>query len=451
MGVKAPTLFFSKKSSIRRTLLFAGLGLLGLVLTVSILAGSLYTRQQIKKNAAEVQAEVASRVAYEIGQFMDRKLERLVDLAASSSLFEAGSREQALLALLFLKNDSAFTEAAFLSREGKEVLKVSERRLYLPADYADRRRREEFLTALKGENFIGRVYTSDKAEPYVVLAVPIKASPKAVKGVIVAELNLKFLWQVVGEIRFGDAGYAYLVDDRGNLIAYRDPLEVLKGRRLSSLPPVSRFLRNPTSPDPRPAEQVGGLEEQLVLSTFAPVKKVGWAVVVEEPVSSALVDLGRLARYSILLLVLGLIVGAAIILWVSEKITRPIVELHKGAEIIGRGALDHRVKVETGDEIEELAEKFNQMAADLKTSYSTLEQKVEQRTRELRTLYTVSATVNRSLELKVVLREVIQKITEIFDFDATRIFLLDPQTRNLHLDASLEIDDHAPANAGVGK
>jgi len=96
------------------------------------------------------------------------------------------------------------------------------------------------------------------------------------------------------------------------------------------------------------------------------------------------------------------------------------------------------VEIKTGDEIGQLAQEFNKMAGELQTSYSTLEQKVEQRTSELAALYDVTATVNQSLELDTILQEVIKKISGIFHFDTTRIFLFNPQGDELQLRASIE-------------
>ena len=60
------------------------------------------------------------------------------------------------------------------------------------------------------------------------------------------------------------------------------------------------------------------------------------------------------------------------------------------------------------------------------------------KTRELSALYEVAATLNQSLELEGILQEVIKKITEIFHFDATRIYLLNPKMEELRLRASYE-------------
>lgn len=429
---------FWKGGSIRSRLLRIGITFLGAALLFNTVAGSLYTRRQITKSAAELHAEVAARVAHEIGEFIDRKIERLSDLAASASLFELGSEGQRLLALLLLKNDSSFTEVAVLNTQGMEVLKVSERRVYLATELLDQSESDRFKRTASGQIYIGSVYSSEKAEPYLSLAVPLKIGPGRIVGTLSGEVNLRSLWQVVGSIRFGKAGSAYLVDHRGNLIAHRDRSEVLKGRFLGELKPVKRFLQNPSSFDPRPAEQGYGLDGQPVLSTYAPIPRLGWAVILEEPLQAALADLRKMERYAAVLLGAGLVVGALLIVWISSRISRPIRDLRRGVEIIGRGNLEHRVEIKTGDEIEQLADEFNRMAAALQASYATLEQRVEDRTRDLAALYDVASTASQSLDLGPVIQEVIRKITDIFHFDATRIFLFDREMKELHLFRSFE-------------
>ncbi len=61
----------------------------------------------------------------------------------------------------------------------------------------------------------------------------------------------------------------------------------------------------------------------------------------------------------------------------------PIRALQAGAARIGAGDLDQRIAIETGDELEALADQFNDMAGRLQESYADLERKVDDRTREL--------------------------------------------------------------------
>jgi HAMP domain-containing protein len=63
----------------------------------------------------------------------------------------------------------------------------------------------------------------------------------------------------------------------------------------------------------------------------------------------------------------ALLIGiAGLVVVLSRMITDPIRELSRGAEEIGSGNLDHRVRVHSGDEFELLADAFNRMAGDLK-------------------------------------------------------------------------------------
>lgn len=91
--------------------------------------------------------------------------------------------------------------------------------------------------------------------------------------------------------------------------------------------------------------------------------------------------------------ILTLIFITFVSFYFSKGITQPLEQFKEGAEIIGKGNLDYRIKVKTGDEIEELAESFNRMTEDLKKSRASseeaktvLEIKVEARTKELNEL-----------------------------------------------------------------
>jgi signal transduction histidine kinase len=368
---------------IRRRLMAWGLSLFGLALTIVVVAGYSYTVKQIKRDAAELQAELASVTAERIHNFVRRKIERFSDTADALSLYPLGSKEQQLLLRLLVKNDSSFTEASILDAQGMEVLKVSDRKVYFPSDFSDQSKAAKFIKAFNGEDYISPVYTSTRAQPFVTLAIPLWGAAQSIVGVGSAEADLSFLWDVIGKIHFATAGYGYLVDEQGNLIAHKDAGLVLKRIDLRQVAGVQRFLRNPTRSDPTPAQEGQGLTGSPVLATYWPVPELGWAIILEEPLDAALANVEVLKRSALVLLAIGLLVGAIVIAWVSGKMTGPILELHQGAKIIGSGNLDYRVNIKTGDEIEWLGEEFNKMAGELKLSYATLEQKVKDKTGEL--------------------------------------------------------------------
>src|SRR5262249_13649133 len=150
-------------------------------------------------------------------------------------------------------------------------------------------------------------------------------------------------------------------DEQGSLIAHGDASLVSKNLNLRLFDKVREFLRNPTRPDANPGRESRGLMDRAVLSTYAPVPGLGWAVILEEPSDVALANVELLKRSALMLLAVVLVVGAAIMAWLSTRITGPIRKLYEGAKIIGAGNLDYRVAIATGDEIEDLAQQFNRM------------------------------------------------------------------------------------------
>jgi len=76
------------------------------------------------------------------------------------------------------------------------------------------------------------------------------------------------------------------------------------------------------------------------------------------------------------------------------------------------------------------------MVGEIKHSYQSLEDKVQQRTRELAALFDVAATATQSLDLNPILQEVAEKINDIFGLDSTRIYLLDNQQEDLRVRAA---------------
>jgi len=425
---------------IRRRLMMWGLSLFGIALTVVVVAGYSYTVSQIKKDAAQLQMEIASVTAERIRDFVQRKIERFSDTADAVSLYHLGSKEQQLLTALLVKNDNSLSEASIIDAQGMEVVKVSDRKVYFRSDLSDQSKSAKFSKAIKGEDYISPVYTSDRAQPYVTVAIPLWGTAQSIVGVVSAEADLSFLWEVIGKIQFGTAGYAYLVDAYGNLIAHKDAALVLKGIDLRHVDGVKNFLRNPRRSDVTPAQEGQGLTDRPVLATYAPVSDLGWGVILEEPLDAALANVEILKRYAVVLLVVGLAVGAVTIAWVSSRMTGPILELRQGAATIGAGNLEHRTSIQTGDEIEDLADEFNKMTDALQNSYATLEQKVEQRTKEISALYGVTTAVNQSLALETILNAVITKTTEMFHFESTRVLLFDDEMKTLELRASFEVD-----------
>ena len=66
-------------------------------------------------------------------------------------------------------------------------------------------------------------------------------------------------------------------------------------------------------------------------------------------------------------------------LYLSRRITGPIHELSKGVGELSEGNLEYRVKVNSGDELEDLAMSFNTMASDLRHQMNMVEERTKEK------------------------------------------------------------------------
>jgi two-component system, NtrC family, sensor kinase len=188
---------------------------------------------------------------------------------------------------------------------------------------------------------------------------------------------------VVSKIKVGQRGRAYVVDADGRLIAHPDISLVLRNTDMSRLAQV-RSARGGTPDNSgqqvQEAEDIGG---HRVLTAFASVKPLGWLVFVETPIEEAYGPLyASIQRTGLVLfgaLLLAFLAGMAL----AGRMVVPIQALRAGAARIGTGDLSQRIDIKTGDEVEMLADQFNDMAGRLQESYADLEKKVEDRTQEL--------------------------------------------------------------------
>jgi signal transduction histidine kinase len=204
------------------------------------------------------------------------------------------------------------------------------------------------------------------------------------QGVIVADLDLSPVSEIVARARVGTTGYAYAVDDRGQLVTHPDINLVLRHTSFAGLPQVQAALRG--NADPVDTAKVGRDENGTkVLSAYKTVEPLGWRVFVEEPLSEAYAPLRAAIWRTALLLVVFLLLAVATSVYLARRLVRPIESIQIAAAKIGSGELDQQIVVSSNDELGALADEFNRMAAQLRESYAGLELKVEERTRELAT------------------------------------------------------------------
>jgi signal transduction histidine kinase len=341
-----------------------------------------FSYQENKAALVAIQREKALAASARIEQFI-KEIERQVGWASQPQIGVRATLEQRRFDFLrLLRQVPAVTEISLLDNTGREQLKVSRLAMDVVGSQADFSKDPRFTEAKPGATYFGPVYFRKESEPYMTIAIPGRGEDA---GVTVADVNLKFIWDVVSQIKVGKDGHAYVVDVRSNLIAHPDISLVLQKTNLDSLAQVAAAR----APAPRPGEGreaatiARDLAGRQVLTASATITPLGWLVLVDLPLAEAFQPVYASMYRTAVLVAVGLALALLASLFLARRMVTPIRALEAGAARLGAGELVERIDVRTGDELEGLAQQFNSMAGQLQESYANLEGKVEQRTREL--------------------------------------------------------------------
>jgi len=268
-----------------------------------------------------------------------------------------------------------------LDETGKELIRSDDNPL------EDRSKRPEFLQVREKDYYLAWLSFNPVVDiSTVIISVPLFFEDKF-QGTLVSEIFLSDIWGKVMTGFTSPKDNIYLLTKEGKPVAEilandedfrsEDLREVAKNFALKE----TVFLKEIDT-------KVG---KSLAIANYLPA--LNWELVVFRPISEIYKPTLILGQRVIAIVFLTLIFIFIATIFLSKLIIEPIRKLHKGVEIIGKGNLDYKVNIRTGDEIEQLAKEFNRMAESLGQSKAALEEsktileiKVQARTKELREL-----------------------------------------------------------------
>ena len=261
-------------------------------------------------------------------------------------------------------------------------------------------------------------------------------------GVVGLDMLLDTIQQDLLQLDMGDAGYAFLINDKGKVLV-RPDLKV--GQLTWNQPFAGENLLEASDPMlhavvERMTQGKQGIERLyyqggIVYLAYAPIANAGWSVGMiipeasiirpAEEVGAAIDERQERLRAQVIGLV-ALSVSAVLLLGtlLSLLLTRPLLRLKTGAQRLAAGDLNHRLAQVSNDEIGDLVHSFNLMTDALQEKVAELENNL----RQLATLNEVSNHFKAILSLPQLLEAIPQAVREKFGFERAALYLLEGET-----------------------
>jgi GAF domain-containing protein/HAMP domain-containing protein len=381
--------------------------------------------QTQQETVASRQQFIAQDAANTVASFIQGKFDVLSAAARFSDPTLTSQEEQARVLANLLGEEPAFRHLVLLDSQGQELAKSTRLSEAAAGNLVDRAG-GVFAQTEQGKRYVSPVYVDEAtSEPMIVIAVPVIDAFGDFHGALLAEVNLKFMWDLVDRLEVGEGGQAYVVDRYGRLIAFGDVSRVLRGENVKHLREVGEFVDSAALVDETGANISPGINGTTVVGTYVPLGTPDWAVVTELPVAEAYRAVIQSAVLSAGVILIMTVVAGLLGVYVARRLAAPLLALTETAVRVAGGEVGLQAKLEGPSETVDLAKAFNSMTAQLQELIGSLEQRVASRTRSLEASAQVARAAASILDVDQLTRGVVELIRERFGLYYVGLFLVD--------------------------
>jgi len=343
------------------TLIFSVLS--AIILLVSSIVGYLFTKEQVVAGIQEEMSQTSAAYVNQLDGWLISKA-KMLEITTGTVQSTFGDAEMTVPMLAGYKTvDKEISDLYFGSVEGKMIDGSGST---LPAGYDPRIRPWYKATQDRGKiNFTDPYLDVTTKQMCVSVAMPVKSSAGQFRGVMSADILLQTLVDNVKEIKLHGAGYAFLLDSKGVVLAHpnadfitKNVLEDDKLKGMSSL-----FKEALAKDQGHVSYSFDGKDMMMV---YKKIPSTGWLLGISVPEEAVYQPLVTLKWLFIVLFIVLMLIVIGVTLFTVKRITKPVEELAGQVQLVAGGDLTVQAKINGKDEIAVLATGFNTMVTNLR-------------------------------------------------------------------------------------
>ncbi len=323
----------------------------------------------IRKEATENVTLKTQMLADSVLRWEESNKVALANLSVQPDVISMNPADQKPILEALARKYNHFYLAMTMSKDGWNVARNDNKKLKYYGD------RKYFQGAIEGNEVTYQAIISRTiGKPALMISTPIRDN-SVVVGVAAVGTDLEELSRQVGQLKFGETGYVFIVNELGQVLAHPDS-NLVSGKQLTNLsnfPPVKHVLEFGTQNE-FSFEDDSGVEW---LSWSEPLNS-GWSVIVVQEKSDFLNSQKEFINLASFIAIVAICGVSVVIFILADRLISPIGELTSGAIAISNGKLDRQVGIKREDELGILAKSFNRMTVQLRNAFYDLEQRNNQ-------------------------------------------------------------------------
>lgn len=191
----------------------------------------------------------------------------------------------------------------------------------------------------------------------ITVSIPINNKKGEFLGVLAVDFLMENIIQQISNINMNNHGFHIILDDSNNIICDGDRLKAIE---------YKSFIKQP--------QKLIKLEhgDERIIGTYTRLNSINIGVITFQDIQDYYKYIDRIKWFFIFIYVMIILLIVFSILYISEKVAKPVMQLKKGVRRILEGNFDTSLWIPRDDDFGELMESFNLMASTIKDNYENL-------------------------------------------------------------------------------